>query len=81
MLQVSQKLQSTDIKHFHSYNGKRYFDHPNAITDHEYTTIADIEGKVLAVGGASPDNKKVEIFDIDTNTWTEKSEFPFCSDR
>ena len=81
MLQVSQKLKSIDIIHFHSYNGKSYFDHPNAINDHWYTSIADIEGKMLAVGGQSPDNKKTEIFDIDTNTWTEKSEFPFCSEQ
>ena len=26
-------------------------------------------------------SNKVEIFDIDSNTWTAKSEFPFCSER
>ena len=41
-----------------------------------------MENKILAVGG-SPDssstsNNKVELFDIDSNTWTTKTSFGFC---
>ena len=82
-INVSGKSKKLIERHetFYSYDGKNYFDHLNAINHHSHTPIADIEGKLLAVGGHSPDNNKTEIFDIDTNTWTAKSEFPFCSER
>ena len=64
---------------FRSYNGKTYVNHPSTINDHELIALGDIDNKVLAVGSISPSNNKVEIFDIETNTWTTKTAFPFCS--
>ena len=60
-----------------SYNGEKYADHPNSVNNHYYTTLGDIENKILAVG----DNvhNKVELFDINSNKWTTKTSFPFAS--
>ena len=65
-----------------SYNGEKYTNHPNSVNDHFGTTLGNIENKILAVGG-SPDssstrNNKVELFDIESNTWTTKTSFGFC---
>ena len=53
---------------YFSYNGEKYTDHPSTVNDHYLTTLGDIENKILAVGGWSTSNNKVELFDISSNT-------------
>ena len=62
-----------------SYNGEKYTNHPNSVNDHYHTTLGDIENKIVAVGSHTAQNTQVEIFDINSNTWTTKTSFPFCS--
>ena len=64
---------------YFSYNGEKYTIHPNSVNDHHRTTLGNIENKIVAVGSWSPQNRKVEIFDINSNTWTAKTSFLFCS--
>ena len=66
------------MKYF-SYNREKYTDHPNSVNDHWKTSLGNIENKVLALGGLT-ENNNVEIFDINSNTWTTKTSIPFCSD-
>ena len=69
-----------DLKdHLLSYNGKTYINHPDTTFNHGLTSLGNINNKVLAVGGSSANENHVEIFDIDTDNWTTKTEFPFCS--
>ena len=63
---------------FQSYNGRTYINHPNSSSNHAKTSLGNINNKVLAVGHYKAGNK-VEIFDIDTNAWTTKTAYPFCS--
>ena len=44
---------------------------------HYRTTLAKIDEAPLAVGGAYPNIKKAEIFDISSNTWTEVADYPY----
>ena len=60
-----------------SYNGKTYINHPDTTNDHKNISIGNINNKVIAVGGRS--SNELEIFDIGTNTWTTKTQFPFGS--
>ena len=62
-----------------SYNGEEYTNHPDSVNSHYFTSLGDIENKIVAVGSYIPENTKVEIFDINSNTWTTKTSFPFCS--
>ena len=80
MLQVipRQTIGFYKIEYF-SYDGEKYTDHPNAIYDHQKTTLGNNENKVLAVGGYNPGTLSVELFDINSNVWTTKSPFPYCS--
>ena len=64
-----------------SYNGEKYTYHRDSVNDHYDSKLGDIGNKVLAVGSYSPSDNKVELFDIDSNTWTSKASFPFCSTR
>ena len=65
-----------------SYNGKEYDDHPNSANDHYSTSLGNLDNKVLTVGcGTTTGNKKVEIFDINANTWATKTSFPYCSSK
>jgi len=63
---------------YFSYNGEKYTIHPDAVNDHYSTSLGNIENKIFAVGSYY-ENTKVEIFDINSNTWTAKTSFPFCS--
>ena len=63
-----------------SYNGEKYTNHSNSVNDHAKTTLGDIDNKIVAVGSWNLENTKVEIFDINLNTWTNKTSFPFCSE-
>ena len=62
-----------------SYNGEKYTDHPSSVNDHNLTSLGNIENKILAVGGYTPSTLKVELFDINSNSWTTKTSFPYCS--
>ena len=62
-----------------SYNGEKYTNHPNSVNDHFATSLGDIDNKIVAVGSYKTENTKVEIFDINLNTWTAKTSCPFCS--
>ena len=67
---------------FLSYNGRTYSDHPNSDNSHYYTSLGNLDNKVFASGGGntfSTGNNKVEIFDINANTWATKVSFPYCS--
>ena len=66
---------------YFSYNGEKYTNHPSTVNDHYDTTLGNIENKILAVGGRATDTNKVELFDIDSNKWTTKTPFPYCSTR
>ena len=62
-----------------SYNGEKYTNHPDSVNEHYATTLGDIENKIVAVGTWAA-HTKVEIFDINSNTWTTKTSYPFCSE-
>ena len=62
-----------------SYNGEKYSNHPDSVNEHYCTSLGNIENKVLAVASAIPYHDKVELFDIESNTWTMKTSFPFGS--
>ena len=64
-----------------SYNGQNFTDHPVSADSHSFTSLGNIENKVLAVGCGGSDNNKVETFDINSNAWTTETTFPFCSNR
>ena len=80
MLQVTTRQPSISnrIDHF-SYDGEMYTNHPNSVNEHYLTSLGDIENKIVAVGDGDYGNTNVEIFDIELNTWTMKTSFPFCS--
>ena len=59
-----------------SYNGLIYNDHDDAKNDHYHISIGNINNNVVAIGSLK--NNRVEIYDIETNAWTTKKEFPFC---
>ena len=60
---------------FNSYDGDIFHAHANSKNRHGETTVANIEGSPLAVGGSS--TNKAETYDIATNTWTEVSDYPY----
>ena len=66
---------------YFSYNGELYTDHPNSLNSHYVTTLGDIGNKILAVGDyeSMKLGTKVELFDINSNTWSTKTSFPYCS--
>ena len=60
-----------------SYDGFVLQNHANSKKGHRDTTLANIEGSPLAVGGAHPSINKAETYDISTDTWTEVDEYPY----
>ena len=64
---------------YFSYNGEKYTNYPNSANDHSRISLGDLENKIFAVGSWTSENTKVEIFDINSNKWTAKTSFPFCS--
>ena len=65
------------MKSYLSYNGENYTNHPDTAHVHSSTTLGNIKNKVLAVGGGR--TNKVELFDINADTWTEKTSYPWCN--
>ena len=62
-----------------SYDGDVYHNHADSKNGHYWTSLANIEGSPLAVGGAGPNINKAETYDIATNTWTEVADYPYGS--
>ena len=64
---------------FHSYDGEVFQNHTNSIFGHTYTTLANVHGRPLAVGGYNEysHTNKVEIFDITANNWQQKLDYPY----
>ena len=79
-VRTRQLKKSNNIEHF-SYDGEIYTNHPNPVKEHYLTSLGNIENKIFAVGDLDYGNTDVELFDINSNTWTTKTSFPFCSSR
>ena len=60
-----------------SYNGFVFHNQADSKSEHCVTTLANIDEAPLAVGGQNTNNKKAEIFDISSNTWTEVADYPY----
>ena len=60
-----------------SYDGNIFHIHADSKNGHYQTTLANIEGSPLAVGGYGPSINKAETYDIETNTWTEVTDYPY----
>ena len=65
---------------FKSFDGEFHYDHPDSTVGHSFTTLANIDGNPLSVGGeVEPDisTNRTEIFDIQANIWVEVEEYPY----
>ena len=60
-----------------SYDGVRFRNHVDSKHKHWETSLANIEGSPLAVGGYSPATNKAETYDISTDVWTEVADYPY----
>lgn len=66
-----------EFKNNFSYDGTAFRNHADAKNGHYITTLANHDGSPLAVGGHDPNIKKVEIYDISANTWSEVADYPY----
>ena len=62
-----------------SYDGSIFHTHAVSENGHYATTLANVEGSPLAVGGSDPETNKAETYDISTNTWTQIADYPYHS--
>ena len=65
---------------FDSFDGEFHYNHPNSTVGHSHTTLANIDGNPLAVGGEVEqgiNSNRTEIFDIQANMWVEVEEYPY----
>jgi len=60
-----------------SYDGQNFHQHGNSSTEHYGTSLANINGAPLVVGGSSPRTNKAEQFDISTDTWVRVDAYFF----
>ena len=60
-----------------SYDGFIFHNHADSKNTHYYTTLANIDNSLLAVGGHDPNTNKAEILDISSNIWTEIADYPY----
>ena len=60
-----------------SYDGFVFHNHANSKNGHYQTTLANIEGSPLVVGGNSPTTNKAETYDISAEKWIEIAEYPY----
>ena len=74
---IANNTRRLDLHRYFSYNGEKYTNHPNSVSDHYKTSLGNIENQILAIGDTN--NNKVELFDIKSNAWTTKTSFSFCS--
>ena len=60
-------------------DGEVFQNHANSIFGHTYTTLANVHGRPLAVGGYNEysHTNKVEIFDITANNWQQRADYPY----
>ena len=73
--QIIQNL-SDIIKNF-SYDGQNFHQHGNSSIEHYGTSLANINGAPLVVGGSSPRTNKAEQFDISKDTWVRVDAYFF----
>ena len=62
-----------------SYDGKEFTNHPSTVNDHYWTSLGNINNRILAVGDYSSENYPIELYDINSNTWTPKKAYPYCT--
>ena len=62
---------------YFSYDGFAFRSHADAQNEHDHTSLANIDGSPLIVGGLSPNTNKVETYDISTNQWNEVADYPY----
>ena len=65
------------ILSFYSYDGAVFHNHPDSKNGHYSTTLANSNGSPLAVGDYNYEHSKAEIFNIETNTWTDIDDYPY----
>ena len=70
-------FQNTNFTITGSYDGDVFHNHANSKIGHYKTTLANIEGSPLAVGGDNPETNKAETYDISANTWNEVADYPY----
>ena len=61
-----------------SYNGTIFQNHSDSFLEHypwHHGGLGNIRNQVVAIGN----NSEVEIYDINNNTWAQKTTFPLCS--
>ena len=67
-----------------SYNGKKFWNHPDSKIDHYQTSIGKINSKVVALGGYTSSTSytnTLEVYDVEKDNWKTKTPFPYCSSR
>ena len=60
-----------------SYDGMIFHNQASSKHEHYRTTLANIDGAPLIIGGSEPKSKKAEILDISSNSWTEIDDYPY----
>ena len=60
-----------------SYDGSVFHNQADSKNGHHRTTLANIDGAPLAVGGWNSNTNKAEILDISSNAWTEVADYPY----
>ena len=60
-----------------SYDGLAFRNHADSNNNHRWTSLAKHDGSPLIVGGYSPNNKKVETYDMTANKWIEVADYPY----
>ena len=77
---VKGKFQSSWIKiilTIFSFDGQSFYNHTDSTHGHYFTSLANLDGSPLAVGGSGPNINKTEIYDIASHTWTEVEDYPY----
>ena len=81
MPHVSTSFNDKTLYYFiHSFDGQIYQPVGDSTNYHRYTYgIANYRGNALTTGSFSPANKKTEILDMTTMTWSDADDYPFTS--
>ena len=83
MSKVNDNISRYEKLFLNSFDGEFHYNHPNSTVGHSHTTLANIDGNPLAVGGEPGDEEqgintnRTEIFDIQANIWVEVEEYPY----
>ena len=62
---------------YFSYDGESFRSHADSNVNHYGSSLANVDGQPLAVGGYSPETNAAETFDYTRNTWTEIAAYPY----